>query len=54
MTRKFGWSKNVLVHQIAKQELRKNPIGPVQAQTPEQCAQVKLMAFMDEHDDIDH
>lgn len=51
MTRKFGWSKNVLVHQIANQSYEKSLLGQTnfdQALTPELRAQAKL-AVKDEY-----
>lgn len=45
MTRKFGWSKNVLVHQIENQSYEKSLLGQTnfdQALTPELRAQAKL------------
>ena len=45
MTRKFGWSKNVLVHQIENQSYKKSLLGQTnfdQALTPELRAQAKL------------
>lgn len=51
MTRKFGWSKNVLVHQIANQSYEKFLSGQTnfdQALTPELRAQAKL-AVKDEY-----
>ncbi len=51
MTRKFGWSKNVLIHQIDNQSYEKSLLGQTnfdQALTPEFRAQAKL-AVMDEY-----
>jgi predicted nuclease of restriction endonuclease-like (RecB) superfamily len=51
MTRKFGWSKNVLVHQIENQSYEKTLLGQTnfdQALTPELRAQAKL-AVKDEY-----
>jgi predicted nuclease of restriction endonuclease-like (RecB) superfamily len=51
MTRKFGWSKNVLVHQIDNQNYEKSLLGQTnfdQALTPELRAQAKL-AVKDEY-----
>ncbi len=51
MTRKFGWSKNVLVHQIDNQSYEKSLLGQTnfdQALTPTQRAQAKL-AVKDEY-----
>jgi len=51
MTRKFGWSKNVLIHQIANQSYEKSLLGQTnfdQALTPALRAQVKL-AVKDEY-----
>src|SRR6056297_2246003 len=51
MTRKFGWSKNVLVHQIENQSYEKSLLGQTnfdQALTPELRAQAKL-AVRDEY-----
>lgn len=51
MTRKFGWSKNVLVHQIDNQSYEKSLLGQTnfdQALTPELRAQAKL-AVKDEY-----
>ncbi|MEA1928484.1 MAG: PDDEXK nuclease domain-containing protein, partial [Candidatus Auribacterota bacterium] len=51
MTRKFGWSKNVLIHQIENQSYEKSLIGQTnfdQALTPELRAQAKL-AVKDEY-----
>ena len=51
MTRKFGWSKNVLIHQIDNQSYEKSLLGQTnfdQALTPELRAQAKL-AVMDEY-----
>ncbi len=51
MTRKFGWSKNVLVHQIANQSYEKSLLGQTnfdRALTPELRAQAKL-AVKDEY-----
>jgi predicted nuclease of restriction endonuclease-like (RecB) superfamily len=45
MTRKFGWTKNVLTHQIDNQSYEKSLLGQTnfdQALTPELCAQAKL------------
>jgi len=45
MTRKFGWSKNVLIHQIDNQSYEKSLLGQSnfdQALTPEQRNQAKL------------
>ena len=45
MTRKFGWSKNVLIHQIENQSYEKSLLGQTnfdQALTPELRAQAKL------------
>jgi len=51
MTRKFGWSKNVLIHQIDNQSYEKSMLGQTnfdQALTPELRAQAKL-AVKDEY-----
>lgn len=51
MTRKFGWSKNVLIHQIENQSYEKSLLGQTnfdQSLTPEQRAQAKL-AVKDEY-----
>lgn len=51
MTRKFGWSKNVLVHQIDNQSYEKTLLGQTnfdQALSPELRAQAKL-AVKDEY-----
>ena len=51
MTRKFGWSKNVLVHQIENQSYEKTLLGQTnfdKALTPELRAQAKL-AVKDEY-----
>jgi len=51
MTRKFGWSKNVLLHQIENQSYEKSLLGQTnfdQALTPELRAQAKL-AVKDEY-----
>ena len=51
MTRKFGWSKNVLIHQIDYQSYEKSLLGQTnfdQALTPELRAQAKL-AVKDEY-----
>jgi len=51
MTRKFGWSKNVLIHQIANQSYEKSLLGQTnfdQALTPTLRAQAKL-AIKDEY-----
>lgn len=51
MTRKFGWSKNVLIHQIDNQSYEKSLLGQTnfdQALTPELRAQAKL-AVKDEY-----
>ncbi|NJK65023.1 MAG: DUF1016 domain-containing protein, partial [Synechococcaceae cyanobacterium SM2_3_1] len=51
MTRKFGWSKNVLIHQIANQSYEKSLLGQTnfdQELTPELRAQAKL-AVKDEY-----
>ncbi|MFW5727362.1 MAG: PDDEXK nuclease domain-containing protein [Spirochaetia bacterium] len=51
MTRKFGWSKNVLIHQIENQSYEKSMQGQTnfdQALTPELRAQAKL-AVKDEY-----
>jgi predicted nuclease of restriction endonuclease-like (RecB) superfamily len=51
MTRKFGWSKNVLIHQIDNQSHEKSLLGQTnfdQALTPELRAQAKL-AVKDEY-----
>ena len=51
MTRKFGWSKNVLIHQIENQSYEKSLLGQTnfdQALTPELRAQGKL-AVKDEY-----
>ncbi len=51
MTRKFGWSKNVLVHQIESQSYEKTLLGQTnfdRALTPELRAQAKL-AVKDEY-----
>ena len=51
MTRKFGWSKNVLIHQIENQSYEKTLLGQTnfdRALTPELRAQAKL-AVRDEY-----
>jgi predicted nuclease of restriction endonuclease-like (RecB) superfamily len=51
MTRKFGWSKNVLIHQIDNQSYEKSLLGQTNfdlALTPAQRAQAKL-AVKDEY-----
>ena len=51
MSRKFGWSKNVLIHQIDNQSYEKALLGQTnfdQALKPELRAQVKL-AVKDEY-----
>lgn len=51
MTRKFGWSKNVLIHQIENQSYEKSLLGQTnfdQALTPEMRAQASL-ALRDEY-----
>ena len=51
MTRKFGWSKNVLIHQIANQSYEKSLLGQTnfdQTLTPALQAQAKL-AVKDEY-----
>ena len=51
MTRKFGWSKNVLIHQIENQSYEKSLLGQTnfdQTLTPEIRAQAKL-AVKDEY-----
>ncbi|MBN1958623.1 MAG: DUF1016 family protein [Desulfuromonadales bacterium] len=51
MTRKFGWSKNVLIHQIDNQSYEKSLLGQTnfdRALTPELRAQAKL-AVRDEY-----
>jgi len=51
MTRKFGWSKNVLIHQIGNQSYEKSMLGQTnfdQTLTPELRAQAKL-AVKDEY-----
>lgn len=51
MTRKFGWSKNVLIHQIGNQSYEKSLLGQTnfdQALTPELRTQAKL-AVKDEY-----
>lgn len=51
MTRKFGWSKNVLIHQIDNQSYEKSLLGQTnfdQALTPKLRAQAKL-AVKDEY-----
>jgi len=51
MTRKFGWSENVLIHQIDNQRYEKSLFGQTnfdQALPPELCAQAKL-AVKDEY-----
>lgn len=51
MTRKFGWSKNVLIHQIENQSYEKSMLGQTnfdQTLTPELQAQAKL-AVKDEY-----
>ena len=51
MTRKFGWSKNVLIHQVDNQSYEKSLLGQTnfdQALTPELRAQAKL-AVKDEY-----
>ncbi len=51
MTRKFGWSKNVLIHQIDSQSYEKSLLGQTnfdRALTPELRAQAKL-AVKDEY-----
>jgi predicted nuclease of restriction endonuclease-like (RecB) superfamily len=50
MTRKFGWSKNVLAHQIDNQRHEKSPLGQTnfdKTLTPALRAQTKL-AMKDE------
>jgi predicted nuclease of restriction endonuclease-like (RecB) superfamily len=45
MTHKFGWSKNVLIHQIENQSYEKTLLGQTnfdKALTPSQRAQAKL------------
>jgi predicted nuclease of restriction endonuclease-like (RecB) superfamily len=45
MTRKFGWSKNVLIHQIENQSYEKSLLGQTnfdKTLTPELRAQAKL------------
>ncbi|RXK88946.1 DUF1016 domain-containing protein [Chlorobaculum sp. 24CR] len=51
MTRKFGWSKSILIHQISNQSYEKSLLGQTnfdQALTPELRAQAKL-AVKDEY-----
>ena len=51
MTRKFGWSKNVLIHQLENQSYEKTLLGQTnfdKALTPSQRAQAKL-AVKDEY-----
>ena len=51
MTRKFGWSKNVLIHQIENQSYEKSLLGQThfdQSLTPELRARAKL-AVKDEY-----
>ena len=51
MTRKFGWSKNVLIHQIENQSYEKSLLGQTnfdKTLTPNQRAQAKL-AVKDEY-----
>jgi predicted nuclease of restriction endonuclease-like (RecB) superfamily len=51
MTRKFGWSKNVLLHKIDNQSYEKSLLGQTnfdRALTPAQRAQAKL-AVKDEY-----
>jgi predicted nuclease of restriction endonuclease-like (RecB) superfamily len=51
MTRKFGWSKNVLIHQIENQSYEKPLLGQTnfdKALTPELRSQAKL-AVKDEY-----
>ena len=51
MTRKFGWSKNVLIHQIENQSYEKTLLGQTnfdKTLTPDQRAQAKL-AVKDEY-----
>lgn len=51
MTRKFGWSKNVLIHQIENQSYEKSLLGQTnfdRTLTPELRAQAKL-AVKDEY-----
>jgi predicted nuclease of restriction endonuclease-like (RecB) superfamily len=51
MTRKFGWSKNVLIHQIENQSYEKSLLGQInfnKTLTPELRAQAKL-AVRDEY-----
>lgn len=51
MTKKFGWSKNVLIHQIENQSYEKMVLGQTnidRARTPEPRAQAKL-AVIDEY-----
>jgi predicted nuclease of restriction endonuclease-like (RecB) superfamily len=51
MTRKFGWSKNVLIHQIENQSYEKTLLGQTnfdKALTPQRRAQAKL-AVRDEY-----
>ena len=51
MTRKFGWSKNVLIHQIENQSYEKTLLGQTnfdKALTPQQRSQAKL-AVQDEY-----
>jgi predicted nuclease of restriction endonuclease-like (RecB) superfamily len=51
MTRKFGWSKNVLIHQIENQSYEKTLLGQTnfeKALTPKLRAQAKL-AVRDEY-----
>ena len=51
MTRKFGWSRNVLIHQIENQSYEKSLLGQTnfnKALTPEQRAQASL-AVRDEY-----
>ena len=45
MTKKFGWTKNVLIHQIENQNYEKTPLGQTnfdKALTPKQRVQAKL------------
>ena len=54
MTRKFGWSKNVLIHQIENQSYEKSLLGQTnfdKTLTPDQRAQAKL-AVKDENPSI--
>jgi len=51
MTKKFGWTKNVLIHQIENQSYEKTMLGQTnfdKALTPELRAQAKL-AVKDEY-----